>query len=106
MEWPAGVDPNQASSPSDYPADIWAQATSRWEQMPDADRQAYRESLGEQVRKNIEESYAQISQEAFFGSFAAMDLLFFGLAIVTAYKIAASEQEGATSSDDGEEASS
>jgi len=41
------------------------------------------------VRQHVQASYAEISKVSFLSSFGIMDLLFFGLAVVTAYQIAA-----------------
>lgn len=99
VEWPEGVKPDQASKQADYPPEIWAQAASEWEKMPDAEQEDYRANLAELARQNIDAVFADISKESFLNSFSAMDLLFFGLAVVTAYKIAAPAEEAASPSE-------
>ena len=87
--WPEGVDPASASTQSDYPPDVWAEADRTWARMSDDERTAFREEREAQVRQNVETSLpdirAAISRGGFFGSFAPMDLIFFGLAMVTAF---------------------
>lgn len=90
VEWPAGVNPQDASTKSDYAPEVWDEAESRWSELNDSDRESFRAVLAEQTRLRVEEYYAEVSKQAFMSSFGPMDLLFFGLAIVTAFKIAAS----------------
>jgi hypothetical protein len=61
-----GVDPAGAAEKADYPAESWA----------------------ERIRDDVDLFYDEATKLGFTSSFAALDLLFFGLAIVTAYRIA------------------
>ncbi|UCD24018.1 MAG: hypothetical protein JSW51_13465 [Gemmatimonadota bacterium] len=93
VTWPAGVDPSQASTEVEYPADVWAVAQSRWDAMSLTEREEYRNGLREMVTANLalalEEVRGEMARVGFIGSFGLMDLIFFGLAIATAYKVAA-----------------
>ena len=93
VDWPIGVDPSQASTEVEYPAEIWAVAQSRWDGMALPEREEYRISLEEMVTANLalalDELRGEMAQVGFIGSFGLMDIIFFGLAIATAYKMAA-----------------
>ncbi|MBN2474441.1 MAG: hypothetical protein JXB62_07520 [Pirellulales bacterium] len=96
IAWPPGVNPITAEKESDYPAEIWAQARSQWNDKSREDRETYRAEVGEALRKNIEENFGQlrshISRQGFLSSFGLMDIIFIVLAIVTAFKVAVGKQ--------------
>lgn len=108
VNWPVGVDPSSASEESDYPADVWAEARARWAAWSDTERSEFREARRRETREDLDANVGayrdQLFRSAFAGSFAPMDIIFFGLAIVTAWGIAsgrkskeqvATEYEGA-----------
>jgi hypothetical protein len=87
VNWPEGVERFQAVAEGDYPADVWAIAASRWDAMSAEEQAAYRA----EIRTDIEASAAafrdMISQAGFLGTFGLMDIIFFTLAVLTAFKI-------------------
>lgn len=91
VAWPEGVDPAQASSQADYPADVWSVAQERWSGWGETERTAFRDDVAEEIRTNVEASLpeirAAITGGGFAGSFSPMDLLFFGLGMVTAWGV-------------------
>lgn len=93
VEWPAGVDPNRASTEAEYPPDVWAEAASRWTGFSQEERSSFRGELEDQIQQNAAaagpEIRATMVEEAFRGSFGGLDILFFGLAVVTAFGVAA-----------------
>jgi len=93
VHWPVGVDPSQATTQVEYPADVWSIAQSRWDGMVLTEREEYRSSLEEMVTANLalalDELRGELAQVGFIGSFGFLDIIFFGLAIATAYKVAA-----------------
>jgi hypothetical protein len=93
VHWPVGVDPSQATTQVEYPADVWTIAQSRWDGMVLTEREEYRSSLEEMVTANLalalDELRGELAQVGFIGSFGFLDIIFFGLAIATAYKVAA-----------------
>lgn len=93
LDWPLGVDPATAASQGEYPADVWTEAEERWTDMSEEERASFRSDVEEATRANITrhlpEIRASIGEDAFIGSFGGMDLLFFGLAMVTAFRVAA-----------------
>lgn len=98
VNWPSGVDPEEAAERSDYPPDVWADAQARWNAMTSQERTEYRRELEDWLAANMEgaleefQSYA--AREGFFQSFDVIDIVFFLLAIVTAFKVAGSGQVG------------
>lgn len=88
IAWPTEVDPETAGPSEVYPPVIWAEAKSTWETMSPLDRETYRAELAATITVEIQEFYGSIAGYGFIGSFGVMDLLFFGLAIVTAFQIA------------------
>jgi len=99
VEWPAGVDPSQASTEVEYPSDVWAVAQSRWDRMSLDERERFRSDLAETVSANLavamDDVRGEMAHLGFVGSFGLMDIIFFGLAIATAYKVAAVSQRPA-----------
>jgi hypothetical protein len=99
IKWPSGVNPEETSHQQDYPPAIWSKAASRWKEMPPEEQEEYREQLADQVRANVQAFMGNISSYGFLYSFGLMDLLFFGLAVTTAFKIAARGSAHDTGSD-------
>lgn len=87
VNWPPGVNPQEASQSSDYPADIWAEGAAQWDALSDQEKADLRNRLAAFVRQNVQAAYAEISGSAFRESFGMMDALFFVLAVGTAYKL-------------------
>ncbi|MBN2314363.1 MAG: hypothetical protein JXM79_10565 [Sedimentisphaerales bacterium] len=80
--------PEEARQQSDYPQAIWSEAASKWEGTSTQEHEQYRDQLEEHVRTSIQAFFSNISSYGFLHSFGVMDLLFFGLAVATAFKIA------------------
>ncbi|NIP57093.1 MAG: hypothetical protein GWM92_03100 [Gemmatimonadetes bacterium] len=99
VDWPPGVDPSMATTAAEYPEPIWAEAEARWAGMNERERANFRADVEETTRANLTaqlpEIRSAISQGAFAGSFAAMDLVFFGLAMVTAWGVASGTTKSA-----------
>jgi hypothetical protein len=98
VNWPAGVDPSQATTRVEYPPDVWAVAQERWNGMSQTEREQFRTELADMVSANVTEAMdvirGELTQVGFMGSFGPLDLIFFGLAVVTAYKVAAGSAPG------------
>lgn len=91
VEWPGGVAPGSAAAEADYPADVWAEAETRWASLDPMAQMAFREEREAEVRANVEASIPEIraafSAGGFAGSFSPMDFIFFGLGMVTAWGV-------------------
>lgn len=88
VNWPEGVNPEEVSSRADYPADVWQAAAAKWNSMSAEEKEAFRQNVRQQAEANIAMYASGLRKEGFLGSFGVIDIIFFGLAIVTAYKIA------------------
>lgn len=80
VRWPAGVDPQMASKQSDYDPGVWTAAEEIWAEMLPSERHEF--------RQQIEADRSEVSEAGFKESFGMYDLLFFGLAMMTAFKLA------------------
>jgi len=97
VQWPEGVDPSEAWTRSEYPADVWSEAMTGWADRSEEGKEALRNQARALQRANVTEALpeirAAIKQDVFLGSFGAMDLIFFGLALTTAFGLAAGKKK-------------
>lgn len=91
--WSPDVDPNTAWVEADYPADVWAEAETRWAALSDDEKAAYR-TIAEERVAYTSEVIGQAFGDALRASFSPFDLLWFGLAVVSAFKLGASSLGG------------
>lgn len=90
--------PEDATIEDDYPADVWAEAVSRWE--------GFSEDVKGMMLADIDKRYeelagmgggadfaAALTKQAFRESFGPMDLLFAGLALFSAFKLGSGMNE-------------
>lgn len=87
LVWPAGQSVETAEEAAHYPPEVWAEAERRWNELPPAEQQqqiAERKTLIQEFSGAIQE---MATREGFADSFSPMDLLFFGLAVFSAFKI-------------------
>lgn len=87
LRWPGGVEPDYPERASDYPADVWKEALSRWEALSDSERRAriddevaYRES----VLKDFQSSAFWI---VFKSTWGVLDSVFVGVGLLAAFKL-------------------
>ena len=88
VNWPEGVQPEFAETEAEYPADVWAEAKARWDHNGSEWQAQYRDY---QIQKRAYEFQAVVGQargEGFIASFSLFDVLFFGLAVMTAFGVA------------------
>lgn len=89
VAWPRGVDPSEAAAEADYPADVWREASDRWSGMSVDEQDDYRAGIVKEYHANVSHFRSVITNEAFKDSFGFIDIIFFLLGIVTAYKLGA-----------------
>lgn len=94
VNWPEGMSVEEATVEAEYPPDVWADATARWEAMSDSERGDYRQQVRDTMTADLAQAISgfrgDMIAEGFKQSFSAMDVIFFLLAVVTAFKIASS----------------
>ncbi len=97
--WAEDVDPDYATTEGEYPADIWSEAESRWTDFSDQARDEFRTGIETEIRTNLEAQLPELRElmgaSGFWGSFGGMDVVFFGLAMVTAFGIGNGSKEKA-----------
>ncbi len=91
VELPPEYDDEEATYEDSYPPDIWAEAKGRWEQLSEEEQQQRIDQQQEQFRQFAESLDQivgeQLQEEAMSNFFSPWDLLWFGLAAFTAFKI-------------------
>lgn len=93
IAWPEGVDPEGAFKKEEYPPEIWALAELAWDDMNEYDKAEFKSAVEEQVGSNLEIAAADVRKEGFIESFGVIDVIFFVLAVATAYKIGAGAEQ-------------
>lgn len=88
IDWPEGVDPENITSKADYPTSIWATAEESWNAGSDKKKADYRKVIEKQIEANVQLYTSETRKASFLGSFGVIDIIFFVIAIGTAYKIA------------------
>jgi hypothetical protein len=89
INWPEGVTLEDADEESEYPKDVWKEAQARWSKLTPEEQTEAKATEQREVDALIKEFRATVVQEGFTSSFDMMDILFCGLAILTAYKLGA-----------------
>jgi hypothetical protein len=87
LNWPPGVNPEDAHKPEEFPKEVWTEAKARWESKPAAERETLKSRAKQQGAVLLNNVKDQIRQEAFKQSFGLYDIIFFLLAVATAFKV-------------------
>ncbi len=82
VNWPAGMTYDEARSEPDYPPAVWKQAEARWSKLSPAEQQ---QKIDEQIA--AAEALFRRMAPSFASFFSPWDLLWFGLAMITAFRI-------------------
>ncbi len=87
MAWPPGMTVDAAESQSDYPTDVWAEASKRWNELGAEEQQRQIDERQAMMEEFMGAFSAGIRDAAFKESFSPFDLLWFGLAAFTAFRL-------------------
>jgi hypothetical protein len=87
IDWPAQQSGEFPSQESDYPPELWAEARAKWDAVSPADQQQRIDTRKAQIIEMTSQFKRAIVQEGFKESFSPIDLLFFGLALFTAFRM-------------------
>lgn len=91
VKWPPGMSYEEATSEEDYPKDIWASAEKKWSALSDEEKESQiaerQQSLKELQALIGEQLSGEAKKQAFMDSFTPFDLLWFGLALYTAFNV-------------------
>ena len=88
-----GMTLEETTEPQDYPPEIWQEASDRWRALPHAEQLRLRNEQQEVLRKIAGAMQGTIRWEAFKATFGAFDILWFILAVTTAYRVSAGGAE-------------
>lgn len=90
LDWPQNVSDDAPQSAS-YPVDVWMEATQRWQSLPDQEKASRKAAHLEQIKEFTEQFRdvvaSEVRDEALSESFSPWDLLWFGLAAFTAFRV-------------------
>ena len=87
LDWPPESDSPDVPLQQSYPPDVWAEAQKRWQKLTPQQQQAQMEQAKADFENIIGQFETDVRNETFTSSFSPLDLLWFGLAAVTAFKI-------------------
>lgn len=89
INFPATANLDSPETANDYPGDVWADASQRWQAMSADEQQAFRDDVIERQKLNFEAISGSYKTEGFLASFSFFDILWFGLGGISAYKLGA-----------------
>ncbi len=90
LAWPGGKEPEEGvESSKDVPKDIWKDVQARWNAMEQPARTQYVASVQTQYDQMLAKGMDMVRKEGFFSSFDAIDVVFFLVALCTAYRCGA-----------------
>ncbi len=92
VDWPPGMDVDSAWREAHYPADVWAEAQTRWDAMSETDRETYKVAVTQHLAEGMVFNEQEMLNWGFMQSFTLFDILWVGLAVVTAFKLGAGQQ--------------
>lgn len=90
LEWPAGMNANDARNREDFPSAIVNDVEARWNAMDQQARTTYTNSARENVVSTLGQRVEEVKADAFLTTFSLFDILFFILAVGTSFRLGAS----------------
>lgn len=90
LPWPPGVEPDQRLLEEHYPDFVWADGVARFRALTSEEVDARMAT----VEAELVGPKSDLVMETFKDGFGALDLLFFGLAIFTAFKVGSGAMGG------------
>ena len=87
ITWDDGSPVMGGYSSSDYPEALWQQATDLWASYTPQYQSEFSDWIKAQEQSAYEQYSSQLREDAFKHSFSFWDILWFGLAIFTAFKL-------------------
>jgi hypothetical protein len=82
-----GMTLEKASKQQDFPADVWKEATSKWNALPQDERTKIMKERDRETEELLGNLKAVVRRKGFLESFSGYDLLWFGLAMFTAFRL-------------------
>lgn len=91
IAWPE--EPDEDSMQGGYPPEIWQEATEQWAGLSPADQQERKVAYAARMEVFRGEIAGELRNHAFNASFTGWDLLWFGLAAFTAFRVGSGATE-------------
>lgn len=89
LKWPEGMSNEDAQEELDFPKDVWREGRKRWEAMSNGEKEDRRAEAEAALAQMTQTLRAEVVGVGFSSSFSMFDVLFFGLAVASAYRIGA-----------------
>lgn len=89
VEWPEIPETGDMPLEKQYPREIWTEARGRWDDLSPAEQEEKKQDRRERTAAMMSEFESAMRESAFSQSFTPWDLLWFGLAAFTAFKVGA-----------------
>lgn len=93
LDWPAGADREFPEAETDYPAEVWESSVEKWIALGADGQTKFREEREQESKQMFDAMKGGIAREGFIQSFSPIDIIFFLLAMVTAWQIAIKDPE-------------
>jgi hypothetical protein len=88
LQWPPEAEDHETGiKKSEFPANVWAQADGRWKKLTPQERDDMKSALQQMVQERMQTAAAEIKTAGFVESFSLFDILWFLLAIGSAFSI-------------------
>ncbi len=85
--WPPGKNREKAHLQADYPADIWQEATKKWQKLGPDEQERRKAERNKDFEELGAEFTGRLRRGVFMSSFSGFDILWFLLATITAFKL-------------------
>lgn len=89
VNFPAGMTLEKANKREDYPTDVWQEATKKWNALGPAEQQRRIAEEKKEIEQIAGELKGELRKAGFRESFTPIDILWFVLATITAYRLGA-----------------
>lgn len=87
LQWPAGMSLENAETGSHFPPGVWKASQEKWNALPADERESQKQAQIELQRQFASMFSDTIKEAGFRESFNGFDLLWFGLAAFTAFRV-------------------
>lgn len=87
LTWPEVSDPEEAPASDRYPNDVWQEAQQRWAALSSDEQQKRVDEHTLKMREFTGLMRDAIAKEGFKDSFSPIDIIFFALAVFTAFRL-------------------
>lgn len=94
LQWPEEAEPYNGAGAADYPGEVWTVAQARWDAMSPVEQEEFKAQLEANIAESAAAFREVLANQGFFYTFGLMDIIFFALAVVTAFKIGSAGSMG------------